>query len=155
MMRVVIRKEIVFSCSLDSSVKSWTLSNKNLKYEFKHDYEIYDMVIGREGTPLHNQILSISYDMSCRVSNLETGAEIKKIEFDSDCRSIAVDKSQTMIAIGTYANVTFIETTNFTVVKEVSLNDPVHSLAFNRQNDCMLAITKKGEVHSFKFRSKH
>ena len=154
-MRVVIRKEIIFSCSLDKSVKAWTLFNNNLKYEFTHSSQIDDMVIGRKGTPLHNQILSISNDRSCRVSNLETGAEMKKIDFDSSCRSIAVDKSQTMIAIGTDANVTFIETTNFTKVKEVSLNDPVYSLAFNRQNDCMLAITKKGEVHSFKFRSKH
>ena len=152
MVRAFIKNEMILSCSLgDHKVKAWSTSNKNLKYEFMHSDEVKDIVIGREGTPLENRLLSISSDKSCRVSNLETGVELRKINFGSPCWSIAVDKTQTLIAIGSGKKVTFIETTNFTKVKEVSLNNYVNSLAFNRQNDCMLAVTESGEIHSFKF----
>ena len=104
-------------------------------------------MIGREGTPLSNKTVSISADRTCRISNLETGAELKKVNFESKCWSVAVDKAQIVIAIGTEKNVTFIETTNFTKVKEISMNE-VDALAFNKRNDCLLAVTKNGEVHS-------
>ena len=119
-------------------------------YEFSHGDCVYDIVLGREGTPLANKMLSVSADSSCRISNLKTGAEVKKIKFSNPCWSIAVDKAQTVIAVGTTSYVTFIETTNFTKVKEVSLNY-VYSLAFNKRNDCLLAVLKNGEIHSFKF----
>ena len=151
-MRVIIKGDIVLSCSVDDDkVKAWSTSNKEMKYEFTHGNSVYDIVIGREETPLEKRLLSISYERCCRVSNLETGAEVKRINFDRPCYSIAVDKTQTLIAIGSENKVTFIETTNFTKVKEVSLNDFVYSLAFNRQNDGMLAVTRNGEIHSFKF----
>ena len=150
MYRVIIKNDVVYSCEEDI-VKVWTTANKQVKYELKHDSEVLDIVIGREGTPLAGQLLSISWEGSCRVSNLETGAEVRKINFDDPCYSITVDEAQTLIAVGTAKKVTFIETTNFSKIKEVSMNDWVCSLAFNKRNDCMLAVTRSGEVHSFKF----
>ena len=138
----------MYSCG-KSKVDSWSIPNKELKYEFQCG-TVYDIVIGREGTPLANRMISVGAYSSCRISNLETGAEVKTINFDSKCRSIAVDKTQTLIAVGTENNVTFIETTNFTKVREVALNR-VYSLAFNKRNDCMLAVLNNGGIHSFKF----
>ena len=146
----MIENDLVYSCGVDDVVKSWTIPNRQLKYEIKHGNSVYDIVIGREGTPLANKLLSISHDRLCRISNLETGDEVKTIKLDTYCCSIAVDKAQAIIAVGTSRKVTFFETTNFTKVKEFSLND-VHSLAFNKRNHCMLAVLYNGEVHSFKF----
>ena len=131
-------------------MKSWSIPNKKLKYEVKHGDSVYDIVIGREGTPLASKMISVSGDRSCRISSLETGAEVKTINFVKPCWSIAVDKAQTLIAVGTENNVTFIETINFTKVREVALNE-VYSLAFNKRNDYMLAVLSNGEIHSFKF----
>ena len=141
---------MVYSCGTDWKVKAWSIANSQLKYEFVHGSWVYDIVIGRDGTPLENRLVSISDDKTCRISNSETGAEVKTIKFDSHCWSIATDRAQTVIAVGTDQNVTFIETTNFTKVKEISLNE-VYSLAFNKRNDNLLAVTGNGEVHSFKF----
>ena len=141
----------MYSCGRNNTAKSWSTPNKDLKYEIKHGQSVYDIVTGLEGTPLANKIVSICYDSSCRISNLETGAEVKTINFDRNCYSIAVDKAQTLIAVGTSNKVTFIETTNFTKVKEVSMDGYVYSLAFNKRNDCMLAVLKNGEIHSLKF----
>ena len=150
MYRVILKNDIVFSCSNDKKVKAWSVTSKKVKYEFAHGNTVYDIVIGREGTPLANRIFTISWDQTCRISNVQTGAEIKTIKL-GHCWSIAVDKAQTMIAIGNGdRNVTFIETSNFTKVKKVSLDNSVYSLAFNKRNDCLLAVTG-GEVHSFKF----
>ena len=152
MFRVIVKNDVVFSCSKDKLLKAWSITNKELKYEFDNDGHIYDMFIGREGTPLANRIVSISgWGQFCRISDLETGKQVKKISLAGICLSIAVDNAQTMIAIGYAHIVTFIETTNFTEVKEVRLWSGVHSLAFNNRNDCMLAVTKNGEVHAFKF----
>ena len=63
-------------------------------------------MIGREGTPLFNRILSIPFNSGCRISNLETGAEVRTIKFGNYCWSIAVDKGQTLIAIGNGKKVT-------------------------------------------------
>ena len=141
----------MYSCGTDGTVKSWSSPNKQLMYEVMHGNDVYDIVIGREGTPLENKLVSISWDKSCRILNLETGAEVKTVNFDCSCWSIAVDKAQTLIAVGTSNKVTFIETTNFTKVKEVSMDGYVYSLAFNKRNDCMLAVLKNGEIHSLKF----
>ena len=141
---------MVYFCGYDSQVKAWSISDKQLKYEINQRSAVYDIVIGRKGTPLENRLVSIGYQC-CRISSLETGAEVKRIELDSYCWSIAVDKAQTVIAIGTDKKVVFIKTTNFTNVKEVSLEKRVFSLAFNKRNDCMFALTNNGEVHSFKF----
>ena len=151
MYRVIINEDMVYSCGEDRKVMAWTTANNQLKYDFNHDNAVYDIVIGREGTPLAGRLLTISWDKSCRVSNLETGAEVRRINFDDPCYSITVDEAQTLIAVGTAKKVTFIETTNFSKIKEVSMNDWVCSLAFNKRNDCMLAVTKSGEVYSFKF----
>ena len=113
---------------------------------------MFDIVLGREGTPLANRVLSVSWDRLCRISNLQTGEEVKSIRFDSQCWVIGVDKTQTMIAVGSSAqSLTFVETLNFTKVKEVALDSYITSLAFNKRNDCMLAITSNGKVYSFKF----
>ena len=150
MYRVAIKNETIYSCSFDRKVKAWSILDNELKYEISQGNSIYDFVIGHDGTPLNNRIVSISFDKTCRISNLENGAVVKTINFESYCWTIAVDKAQTMIAIGTNNNVTFIETTSFTKVKEVPMNT-VYSLAFNKRNDGMLAVTKYGEIHSFKF----
>ena len=142
---------MVYSGSCDNKIKAWSIPSATLKYEVAHDSGVYDIVIGREGTPLSNRILSISWDRCCRISNLETGAEVKRIEFDNFCWSIVVDKGQTLIAIGNGEEVTFIETSDFTIVKEVTLDGNVFALAFNQRNDCLLAVTEEGKVHSFKF----
>ena len=147
--RVIIANDTVYFCADDFALESWSIPNKEFKYEVRNIDYAYDIVIGREGTPLANKMVSIG-ERSCLISNQETGAKVKKINFHSDCYSIAVDKAQTMIAVGTEMNVTFIETTNFTKVNEVSLND-VFSLAFNKRDDCMLALLGNGEVYSFKF----
>ena len=128
---------------------AWSLCEKKKQFEFTHKNGVNDIVVGREGTPLAERIVSISWD-TCRISNSVTGAEVKIINFDNGCNSIAVDNTQTVIAIGTAENVTFIETTNFTKVKEVSMDSSIKSLAFNKGNDCILAVTSKGEVYSFK-----
>ena len=111
-----------------------------------------DIVIGREGTPLANKIVSIGGE-SCLISKLKNGARVKTIKFDESYFSVAVNKAQTLIALGTSNNVTFIETTNFIKVKKVSMIDVhsegvIRSIAFNNRNDCMLAV-KNDEVHSF------
>ena len=151
MSRVVLKNDIVYSCSLDSMVKAWSITNKKLKYELKNSSWVNDIVIGQEGTPLENRLVSLGGYCGCRLSNLETGTVMKTIKLESNCHSIAVDKTGTIIAVGNGENVTFIETTNFTMVKTVSLNHWVNSLAFNIRNDCMLAVTEGGTVHSFKF----
>ena len=155
--RAYIQGDMVYTCGSNRKVKAWSISKKQVKYEFEHCGWVHDIVIGREGTPLANRIVSTSYE-SCRISNLETGAEMKKIDLrvsvgygSPSGLSIAVDRAQTIIAVGSGATLTFIECSNFTKVKEVSLSDPVKSLAFNKRNDCMLAVTSKGEVHSLKF----
>ena len=151
MNRVIIKNDIlctVYSCGEDGKVKSWSILNKRLKYEFNHGNNVEDIVIGRRGTPLAGRLLSINYE-GCRISSSETGAEIKTIKYS--CYSIAVDKAQTVIAVGTGYKVAFIETTNFTQIKEVFVNDYVYSLAFNKRNDRMVAVTKNGEIHSLKF----
>ena len=142
---------MMFSCGYDKKVKAFSISNNQVKHEVTHGGSVDDFVIGREATPLAGRLVSISREMGCLISNLETGAEITKINFDSECRSVAVDESQTIIAVGNGTKVTFIETTSFSKVKEISLNSNVYSLAFNKRNDCLLAITSKGEVHSLKF----
>ena len=53
-------------------------------------------------------------------------------------------------AIGTDTKVV----SNITKVKEVNLfgsNDFVYSISFNERNDCLLAVTRDGVVHSFNF----
>ena len=140
---------MVYSCSTDCKVKAWSITNKQMKYEFAHQHYVCDIVIGRAGTPLENRIVSVGADKTCRISNLETGAELKKLCFDGWCRSISVDKAQTVIAIGTGENVTLFESTSFTKIKELCLK-PVNSVAFNQRNDCLLAVTY-GEVHCIKF----
>ena len=131
-------------------MKAWSIPNNQSKYEISHGDTVNDVVIGREETPLYNRIVSVSDDHTCRISNLETGAEVKILKFDSYCSTMAVDKAQTMIAVGTDNYVAFIETTNLTIVKKVPM-EYVYSLAFNKRNNCMLAVTRGGEIHSFKF----
>ena len=92
MYRVLLKNDLVYSCGRDDKVKAWSTTNKELKYEFKHGHYVYDMVIGRDGTPLANRIVSISLDNTCRISNLQTGVEIKKVNCNGWCWSIAVDK---------------------------------------------------------------
>ena len=155
MCRVTIKNDMVYSCSTDGKVKAWSITNLQKKYEYKYEYsctqstKVFDIVIGRQGTPLENRIVALS-QIGCRILNLDTGVEVKKITLDGSCWSITADKAQTVIAIGTDKNVTFFETTNFTKVKEVPLKY-VYSLAFNERNDCMLAVTSGAEVYSFKF----
>ena len=104
---------------------------------------------------------NLCLDCSIRISNLETGAELHKIELkklDQACSTLAVDKTQTLMAVGTgrfygdngpYRLVVF-ETETFTEVKEFTVNE-IESLAFNKRNDCLLAVTGVGEVYCFKF----
>ena len=133
----------------------WSILNNQLLYEITFGGSVVDLIIGREGTPLANQIVSLSRDGILRVSAVETGDEVKTIKFDNECFSIAIDKSQTVIAVGTGNRlnhcVTFIDSANYTKVKEVYFNDRINSLAFNERNDCMIAVTYSGEVHSLEF----
>ena len=153
---------MVFSCGLDSRVKAWSIPNKKLKYEINHSDEVYDIVIGQDGTQLENRIVSFDInhfggEFCLKISNLETGVEVKRINLGSASLTIAVDQAQTVIVLGTKNKMTFIETTNFTIVKEVPFESVYfvldHSLAtcFNKRNDGMLTLTGVGGVYSIKF----
>ena len=151
--RVIIKQDLVFSCSRDNKVKAWSIPDKKLKYQVSCGNSVIDMVIGREGTPLENRILAIGADQFFRVLDLKTGAIIAKKRFGGQLWSIAVDEAQTLVAIGDGSSkVTFIETSSLMYrVKEIFLDDWAYSLAFNKRSDCMLAVTTRGDVHSFKF----
>ena len=163
-MRVILKNNILFSCS-GREVRVWSIRDKKVKYmyEFKDGNSVYDIVIGREETPLENRTISISYIEECRISNSETGTKIKTIEMGGRVTPgmgmawkpanfcVAVNESQTLLAIGKSEKINFYETTNFTKVKEVHFQKKIiSSLAFNRRNDCMLAVTSGGQVYSFK-----
>ena len=97
---MVLKHDLIFSCSAGRMIKAWSVSNKRLKHELIHCGSVYDIVLGREGTTLEDRMLSISNGTCCRVFNAETGAIEKKITFYDICWSIAVDEEQTMIVIG-------------------------------------------------------
>ena len=121
-------------------------------YMFEHDECVYDIFIGRDQTPLESRILSISGEL-CRISDLETGTDMEKVFIRNCVRSMTIDETQNIIAIGTeIGTIIFIDTKNFIKVKEVSLDSSVLSLAFNKRNDCLLAVTKSGDVYGIKFR---
>ena len=139
---------MVYSCGY-SKVKAWSISNKQLKYEIQDGGIVNDIVIGRKGTPLENRLVSVGYK-GCRISDLETGAEVRKPILNSECWSIVVDRCQCMIAVGTEKNVTFFEAYNFIKVNEIPFEKSVNSLVHDKRYICMLALTCNGEVHSFK-----
>ena len=151
----------MFSCSNDGKVRAFSIPDKKKKFEFSHESEVNDIFIGREGTPLQKRLISICMEGCFRVSNLESGLEVQKIDVGPTCLSVAVDWSGTIIAIGTGPShlealeslCIFFETENFTKVKEFKFTGKVTALAFNDNNDCMLATTSNGEIHSFKFTS--
>ena len=120
MSSVIIKNDVVFSFGADCKVKAWSIPNNEFKYEIMHGNAVCDIVIGRKGTPLANQLVSFSNKI-CRISNLETGTEIERIYLDGPVLSMAVDNSQTMIAIGTEKNLVFIETMFFYKVTKVAL----------------------------------
>ena len=95
--------------------------------------------------------MTISWDRTCRFSNLETGEKLAKIKLGSYCRSLTADRTGSLVVVGTDDDkVTFIDTTTFEIMKQVSLGSSINSLAFNRQNDALLAVSKTGQVYSFK-----
>ena len=111
-----------------------------------------NFIIGQDQSPLANRIVTISLDKTCQVFNTDTGEKIATIEFGSYCRSLAVDRNEAVIVIGTDdKKVTFIDTTTFQIVKQVTLGGSIYSLAFNQENELLLAVSQKGQVYSFKF----
>ena len=133
-------------------MKAWSLRDQTTKYDIKHGGEVYDFVIGWKGSSFENQIVTISWDQTCRLSDLETGDEVSRIKLGSYCRSLAVDRTGSVIVVGTDDNnVTFIDTTTFEIIKQISVGSSIYSLAFNRRNDALLAVSKTGQVYSFKF----
>ena len=125
--RVIISNDTVYSCGRDRKLKVWSILNNQLLYEITFGNSVYDLVIGREGTPLANRIVSLSREGILRISAVETGDEVKTIKFDKECFSMAVDESQTVIAVGTRNSITFIDSTNYTKVKGVSFNYRIDS----------------------------
>ena len=144
-----MKNDLVYSCAF-GNVKAWSIQNQQIDKEFVNNGHVYDMFLGREETPLAGQIVLIGHtDNSCDIFNIETGVKLNTINIHN-CHSVAVDKAQSLIAVGSSKKVTFIQTNDFEIIKEVELND-VCSLAFNKRNDCMLAVTRHGEIYSFKF----
>ena len=68
---------MVFSVGYDYNFYTWSIPNQQLKHEFFHFDPVYDLVIGRQGTPLQSQIVSLGRD-KCRVFNFESGTEVKR-----------------------------------------------------------------------------
>ena len=63
--RVIIKNHVVYSCADDATVKAFSILDKKKKFEFSHAQNVgavRDIVIGREGTPLQNRIITISMD---------------------------------------------------------------------------------------------
>ena len=148
--RVIVKDDMVYSRCERGSVKAWSIRSGDLIYEIEHESDVEDIIIGRKGTPLENRLFTMCYEV-CQLSNLETGTEMKKINFEEEgCNSLAIDQTQTVIAISTYEGVAFIETSTFTKVKELPLEYSVDSFAFNKSNDCLVA-TINDEIHTFKF----
>ena len=109
-------------------------------------------MIGQESGPLANRIVTVGRDKTCRVSNIETGETVGSVDLESSGRSLTVAQNEFVIAVGTADNkVTFIDTTTFEIVKQVTLGSPIYSLAFNQQNDALIAVSETGQVYSFKF----
>ena len=109
-------------------------------------------MVGQQGSPLEKLLVTANLDWTCRISNIENGEEVATITLDSDCQALTVDRNQVVIVVGTDdRKVTFIDTTTFEIVKQVTLDNPIISLAFNQQNDTLLAVSQTGQVYSFKF----
>ena len=127
-----------------------------------HGSQVQDMIIGQEGTPLEHKIVTADWYNFCKISNIQTGKRVRRIALGYPCKSLTVDKAQTLIAVGLAAGagkVLFIDTRSLRIVKEVVLdiNASICSLTFNRRNDTLLAVASNGrggnsEVYSLKFR---
>ena len=133
-------------------MQAWSLRDQTTKYEIKHGGAVSDFVVGQKRSPLANRIVLIGSDKACWISNKKTGGVVAKVQLDSFCRSLTVDRNETVIVVGTADNkVTFINTTTFKIVKQVTLDALIDSLAFNHLNDTLLAVSGTGQVYSFKF----
>ena len=133
-------------------MKAWSRREKTTKYEIRHDRQVFDFVVGKDEGLLSNRIVTASLDTTCRVSNIETGEELISIQLGSPCKSLTVDRNEAVIVVGTDDNkVTFIDTSTFEIVKQVTLGSSINSLAFNQQNDTLIAVSETGQVYSFKF----
>ena len=118
----------------------------------KHGGGVLDFIVGQKRSPLANRVVMINSSKTCCISNKETGGVVAKVQLDSFCRSLTVDRNETVIVVGTDDNkVNFIDATTFKIAKQVTLGSSIDSLAFNQQNDVLVAASKSGQVYSFKF----
>ena len=132
-------------------MQAWSLHDQTTKYKIKHG-EVSDFIVGQKRSPLANRIVMIGSDKACWISNKETGGVVAKVNLNSICLSLTVDRNETVIVVGTDDNkVNFIDATTFKIVKQVTLGSSIDSLAFNQQNDVLVAASKSGQVFSFKF----
>ena len=160
--RTIINNDLIFSCASDTKVICWKPSERKVKYFIQHDAQVQDIIIGRKGTPLKNKIISADWYNFCKISSLQTGKGIRKIALGYQCSSLTADKAQTLIAAGLSrgaGKVILIDTKTLRIVKQVVLDidTMICSLAFNRRNDTLLAVTTDArvgisEVYSLKFR---
>ena len=131
---------------------AWSVVDQTTKYQMKHGGKALDFLVGQKRSPLANRVVMINSDKACRISNKENGGVVAKIQLGGLCRSLTVDRNDSVIVVGTDDNkVTFIDATTCKITKQVTLGSSVYSLAFNQQNDVLLAASKSGEVYSFKF----
>ena len=148
----MIDNDTVYSFSAAGTIKAWSIPDQTTKYEIKQDAEVFDFVVGQQGSPLEKLLVTANLDWTCRISNIKNGEEVATITLDAGCRALTVDPQQFVIIVGTDdKKVTFIDTTTFEIVKQVTLDNPIISLAFNQQNDTLLAVSQTGQVYSFKF----
>ena len=112
------------------------------------------MVIGQEGTPLQGKLVTVDNKGCCRLSNVDTGEQIKETKVSSAqdliCYQVIADHHQTMLVIKSEVSwngfLAFIDTETFEVVDEVQLEHYVADIAFNKRCNRLLAVTEHGKI---------
>ena len=120
------------------------------------------MVVGRKGTALDEKLVTIDTKGHCRLSNIETGEQIKETRYSTDpnakCLKVITDQNQSMLVINSELSrkglLTFIDIETFKVVNEVNLHHWAADITFNKRCNRLLAVTENGTIMYSKLWSK-
>jgi len=96
-------------------------------------------------------LISASDDKTVRVWDTATGGEIKQVDFPDQLGGIELSSNGEILTVATGSKVIFMDSTELTTIKEVSVPCPVYSASLNLEKDVFVCGGENCKLYKYDY----
>ena len=131
---------MLISTSNDNTVQVWDMETNKRIWQVDHGDKIWCSLLHDD------KIITCCADKSVRISALESGEELHRLEHPGPCYNADLSPNKSMLAVACDSAVSLWDMDNVVKIREIELGFKIFDVRFNPSGNCLIVGLSDGEI---------